>query len=114
MCIRYNLFSSLFQLSLFSNLEALGFGDYAVADADLFGGEIESQSLALKSGVPRRTSECLVQGKEHGWSDYTKKLPAQCRYCSGIIQCEQTLHNTSVPCFVHNTMQLVFDFAGQF
>ena len=80
---------SLSQLSLFSNLEALGFGDYAVADADVFSGEVETQSLALK-GVPRRTSECLVQGKEHEWSDYTKKLPAQCRYCSGIIQCEWT------------------------
>ena len=38
------------------------------------------------SGNPRRTSEILVQGKEHQWTDYNKKFPIQCRYCAGFIQ----------------------------
>ena len=42
----------------------------------------------LHSGRPRRTSEILVQGKEHEWADVNKKYPVQCRYCGGFLQGE--------------------------
>ena len=42
----------------------------------------------LHSGRPRRTSEILVQGKEHEWADVNKKYLVQCRYCGGFLQGE--------------------------
>lgn len=72
------------KISLFAELEAAGL---AVAiDQPQASSPLVETRPSEDSDRPRRTSEILVQGKEHEWTDVNKKKLVQCRYCGGFLQ----------------------------
>ena len=56
----------------------------------------DSASMMNVCGVPCKSSDLLVIGRDHDWLESEKKLMVFCRYCDGVIQ-RESLPSPSLP-----------------
>ena len=74
-----SMYACVTQLSLFAHL--------STEDDDYSSLVEDSACMSISSsGVPRKSSDIFMAGRDHEFAEIDRKLPVFCSYCDGMIQ----------------------------